>query len=144
MPGGQYERARQRTSPHPVSRILALLVAVSLGLLSCSGGDAYEGVSIPETPVVTLRPTWALIRAPYLRLYEQASETAAIAGHLRMGDIAEVAAIGTRLVRLDGTAQRWYLLSTEAVEGWTVGTGLELFTSRERARNAARNSADGP
>lgn len=113
-----------------------------LTLGACSSGDAYEEVSLPTTPVVALRPTWALIRVPYLRLYEQRDANSSIVGHLRMGDIAEVVAIGTRVLRVDGRPQRWYLLNSGQAQGWTTGGPLELFTSQERARNAA-SSADG-
>jgi hypothetical protein len=120
-----------------------LLPALVLVVSGCTRGDVYDDVALPPTPVVTLRPTWALVRTPYLRLYTDTNSSSPIAGHLRSGDIAEISAIGTRLINIDGEAERWYLLQTEEARGWTPGAALELFTSQERARNATRNSSNG-
>jgi hypothetical protein len=115
------------------------LLATFLVAAGCDGSREEEPIVLPETPVIALRPTWALVVEPYVRLYEEPVTDSAIAGHLRAGEIARVDAIGTQPIRLGGAQYRWYRLSTDESAGWTVGRSIETYTSRDRAWNAARN-----
>lgn len=100
-------------------------------------------MTLPPTPVVALRPTWAVIVEPYLRLRSEPQTDAPIAGHLRRGDVARIAAIGTAVAQVDGERHLWYRLETEGASGWTLDGALESFASEHRARNAARRMGGG-
>ncbi len=137
---GQY--TGRRIACRPTIRLIVLASLVAL-FPSCSPSDPYADIHLPSTPVITLRPTWALVDAPYVRLYEESDPTSPIAGHLRRGDVVRIAAISTDIIRVAGEEVRWFLLEHNAFRGWTTGTVLELFTSEERARSAARVRREG-
>lgn len=115
---------------------VAGILAMMLG--GCSRGGDEERIRLPPTPVVALRPTWAVVTVPYLRLRTEPSVGAAIAGHLRRGDVAFIAAIDTSIARVDGDRHLWYLLERDGRSGWALDLAVESFGSEERARNAAR------
>ncbi len=117
-----------------------LLIGVTLVVAaSCDASSEDEQIVLPETPVIALRPAWALVLEPYVRLYENPATDSTIAGHLRAGEIARVDSIGTQPIRIGARRYRWYRLSTDESGGWTVGGSIETFTSRDRAANAARS-----
>ncbi|HKJ86754.1 MAG TPA: hypothetical protein VKA06_11795 [Spirochaetia bacterium] len=84
-----------------------------------------------------LRPTWGVVREPYLRLRSEAHRDAGISGHLRRGEVAEIAAISPLSERVDGEIRYWYLLEGVEVSGWALDDALEAYGSEHRARNAA-------
>ncbi len=92
---------------------------------------------LPPTPVIVLRPTWAVIRQPYLRLRSDAQRSAGISGHLRRGEVAEITAISPIAERIDGELRYWYFLEGIEVSGWALDDALEAYGSEDRARNAA-------
>ena len=112
--------------------------------MSCSGGSDRFAVTLPPTPVIVLRPTWAAIREPYVRLRVDAQRDAGISGHLRRGEVAEITAISPIEERVDGELRYWYFLEGGVVSGWALDDALEAYGSEDRARNAAeRLSARG-
>ncbi|MFP4377848.1 MAG: hypothetical protein ACLFP4_12465 [Spirochaetales bacterium] len=126
-----------------VIRLFIVIGALSAVTLGCDAAPEDEQIVLPETPVIALRPSWALVVEPYVRLFEEPATDAPIAGHLRSGEVARIDSIGTQPVRIGGVLYRWYQLSTEESGGWMVGRSIETFTSRDRAANAARNRFGG-
>ena len=120
--------------------VLALLVLV-FTVVSCSRGDAGRFVTLPPTPVVTLRPTWAVVTDSYLRLHAEPRSGAPIIGHLRRADVAEILEIGTTVARVDGEQRLWYRLAADGVSGWALDLSLDSYGSEYRARNAGARLA---
>ena len=129
--------------PIPVTLVRIVPLLLVLLVTACADRDPFSEVRLPETPVATLRPTWALVRSPYLRLFESADQSSPITGHLRAGDVVRVLSIGTVEVATQNGRARWYQLELDAVRGWSLGGAVELYSSQERARNAARIRQDG-
>jgi hypothetical protein len=124
------------------SRLSLLVIAVMLAS-ACSGDRPADSVPLPPTPVVTLRPTWAVVTEPYLRLRALPDDGAPIAGHLRRGDVARIAAIDTVIEQVDGERHYWYRLEGDAVTGWALDNALESYGSEYRARNASERLGGG-
>ncbi len=116
---------------------MIVLVAGVLAIGACGPGDRSSSVSLPPTPVVTLRPTWAVVADPYVRLRAEPAMDAPISGHLRRGDVARIDAIGTVVEQLDDERSYWYRLETGSIAGWVLDGALEAYGSEYRARNAA-------
>lgn len=120
--------------------MLASVVAMG----ACDAPDSATPVSLPPTPVVTLRPTWAVVAEPYVRLRAEPAMDAPISGHLRRGDVARIDAIGTVVEQVDDVGSYWYRLESGSTAGWTLDRTLESYGSEYRARNAAeRLRGDG-
>jgi len=108
--------------------LLVLCLAVS-----CRGEETVERVTLPATPVISVRPRWAVATAEYTRVYAEADPRSPIQGHLRLGDVASVATIITR--QDDDGASRWFQIATDEVAGWVPEGTLDFFESSDRARN---------
>lgn len=141
--------ARPATAGQPtpdavrLRRLVALAALVVLSFSACSRGAEETGIDLPPTPVVALRPTWAVVTVPYLRLRTEPSAGAPIAGHLRRGEVAAIAAIDTSVARLDGDRHYWYRLERDGLVGWALDNAVESYGSEDRARNAARLLEEG-
>mgnify|MGYP006279093537 FL=1 len=107
-------------------------------LVGCAEGRGEQRVRLPPTPVVSLRPTWAVVTVPYLRLRVDASDDAGIAGHLRRGEIARIRAVSTVAQQIAGERHLWFRLEADSASGWALDMALESYSSKERAQNAAQ------
>lgn len=105
---------------------------------SCGRERSAPSVTLPPTPVVVLRPTWAVVTDPYVRLRADPDPDAPIAGHLRRGDVSQIVAINTAVQRVDGERHYWYRLHGDEASGWALDRAVESYGSEYRARNAAR------
>jgi hypothetical protein len=119
---------------------LLLLVALFAGLLlsSCSGREeAPEALSLPQTPILTAGPEWAVVDQPYVRLFGEPSLDASVVGYDRQGSVLVVRSQTNYRANVKGREEYWYLLEGEVATGWAFGSHLKLFVSRDRADNAA-------
>jgi len=136
-------RGQARGGPLGPIRVLTIGVLL-LGLAACSQSSQESRVSLPVTPVISVRPRWAVAADLYIRVRADPSLDSAIRGHLRGGDVAEIVTI--RVVTNDNEAGRrtWYQVEAPGLRGWAVGSSLHFYASRARALNAAGSfSADG-
>ncbi|MCG8481011.1 MAG: hypothetical protein MI724_18100 [Spirochaetales bacterium] len=115
---------------HPYRRRLIArfcVVAAAVGLLgACS--ERAASLTLPETPVLSGRGSYALVEAEYTRLFERPDRSASILSHGRRGDVLRVVGrtADLRMVEVDAPAGR----------GWITAEDLVLFASREQALNA--------
>jgi len=100
-------------------------------------------VVLPPTPVISLRPAWAVVSEPYLRLRAEPDSSSPIAGHLRQGDVAEIVAISRVVARVGGERRYWYELQGGQVSGWALDSALESYATEQRAFNASRRLGGG-
>lgn len=103
---------------------VVLAVAALLG--ACS--DRAVPLTLPETPVLSGRGSYALVEAEYTRLFDRPDRDAVILSHGRRGDVMRVVGrtADLRMIEVDGPDRR----------GWIVAEDLVLFSSREQALNA--------
>ncbi len=105
--------------------------------LSACGARVQSEVSLPPTPVITVRPNWAVAITSYARIRDEPSQDARIVGHLRVGEVAAIVAIGTNPAVTGGERYTWYEVMSSDLRGWAIGSDLMLYQSESRARNAA-------
>lgn len=127
------------------SKIQAVLQAVWRGIalgftcavgFSCAANVGDTEVVLPATPVISVRPQWAVANQLYTRVYAAPETGSSINGHLRLGDVASILAI-TASVRADGLSELWYHVRMRGLEGWISGGSLEFYESERRANNAS-------
>jgi hypothetical protein len=118
--------------------ILLLGASVALGLSACADGEAGDQMELPTTPVLSFRAGWAVVDTTYARILEQPDPGSDILGHERRGTVLEILSKTNYTERVDDETDFWYQVRSEDFSGWVFGTAVELYTSRERARNASR------
>ena len=116
---------------------LFVMGALLLGLAGCSQTPEESRVNLPTTPVISVRPRWAVAADLYVRVRAEPSIDSVIRGHLRIGDVAEIVSISTVTNDLQGPRNIWYQVEASGFRGWALGSALELYESRSRAVNAA-------
>lgn len=114
--------------------MLVALAALVLG--GCSAGEELQHIELPQTPVLSVRESWGVVEAPYIRVYHAPEEEARIVGHLRSGVVAEIT--GRVVSPVGGGQEGWVQVRQEGLLGWVDRQEIDLFDTRERAENAAR------
>jgi hypothetical protein len=114
---------------------LVLLMAV---FAACDDGEPVENLELPTTPVLSFRAGWAVVDTTYARIFEQPDPTSSIVGHVRKSAVLEIVSKTNYSEQIDDEIDFWYQVRSESFSGWVFGTSVELYNSRERARNAAR------
>ena len=116
----------------------AFLFAVPLLLVACEGsGSDPKEITLPQTPILSAGPKWAVVEEPYVRLFEEPNLNARVAGYGRQGSVLVVESQTNYRAEVKGREAHWYLLEGEVATGWAFGAHLKLFVSRDRADNAA-------
>lgn len=115
-----------------------LLLALLAGGASCRRETPIERVDLPATPVLTLRSSWGVVRAPFLRLRQEPVEGGNILAHVRRGEVLEIISRTEVKETLDAQTAYWYLVSYGGLRGWVFGAFLEVLDSRSKADNLAR------
>lgn len=118
-----------------------LLILAALGALvatGCADGDAVDQVELPTTPVLSFRAGWAVVETTYARILTQPDPESDIVGHERRGAVLEILSKTNYTERVDAETDFWYQVRSEDFSGWVFGAAVDLYASRERARNASR------
>lgn len=116
--------------------MLTAFLLVAAG--SCRRETPLERVELPATPVLTLRSSWGVVRAAFLRLRQEPVEGGTILVHVRRGEVLEVISRTENKETLDGQTAYWYLVSYGGLRGWVFGAFLDILDSRNRADALAR------
>jgi hypothetical protein len=118
--------------------LLLLAAGLLAGAGSCRRETPVERVELPATPVLTLRSSWGVVRAPFLRLRQQPLEGASILAHVRRGEALEIISRTEIKETLDGQTAYWYLVSYGGLRGWVFGAFLEVLDSKSKADAVSR------
>jgi uncharacterized protein YgiM (DUF1202 family) len=114
-----------------------LLAAVILAVpVSCRGGRP-ERISLPSTPVLSIRSTWAAVKSPLLRVRAEPSNKSEVLSHVRIGVVVEVIARSDNEETLENEVAYWYRINYDGLKGWVFGSYLEIFDSRSLAEKYA-------
>jgi hypothetical protein len=120
-----------------LQRTFTAAVLLMIVLAGCGEGDRVDQVELPTTPVLSLRAGWAVVSATYARVLESPDPESSIVGHLRRGVVLEIVSKSNYTERVGEATDFWYQVRSENFSGWVFGSAVELYNSRERARNAA-------
>jgi hypothetical protein len=100
---------------------------------SCGRSGSSERVTLPPTPVLSIRSTWAVVKSPLLRVREEPSSQATVLSHIRMGAVMEVLTRADKEETVENESAFWYRIDYQGLKGWVFGTYIELFDSRSKA-----------
>lgn len=115
--------------------LLALLILVFP--VACRGGGRPERLTLPPTPVLSIRSTWAVVKSPLLRVRAEASSRSEVLSHVRTGVVVEVIARSDAEDTVENEVGYWYRINYDGLKGWVFGSYLEIFDSRAQAEKYA-------
>ncbi len=113
--------------------VCALVSLLPLALLSCGRAAGSDRVSLPPTPVLSIRSTWAVVKSPLLRIRDQPSNQAPVLSHIRMGAVVEVIGKSDKEDTVENEVSSWYRVNYEGLKGWVFGSYIQTFDSRSKA-----------
>ncbi len=116
----------------PVVALILSTLAVGL-LASCGRSGATERVSLPPTPVLSIRSTWAVVKSPLLRVREEPTGQSVVLSHIRLGAVLEVLTKSDKEDVVENEPAYWYRIDYQGLKGWVFGSYIEIFDSREKA-----------
>lgn len=112
---------------------LVACLGASAVLAACTRNGTSERVTLPPTPVLSIRSTWAVVKSPLLRVREGPSNQATVLSHIRMGAVMEVLTRGDKEETVENESAYWYRIDYQGLKGWVFGSYIELFDSRSKA-----------
>ena len=131
----QCRRRFSRKSSFSGERLSRLLAGCLLlmAAISCGRTSGAERVTLPPTPVLAIRSTWAVVKSPLLRIRDQPSGQATVLAHIRMGAIVEVIGKSDKEDSVENEVAYWYRVNYDGLKGWVFGSYVSIFDSRSQA-----------
>jgi len=90
-------------------------------------------VTLPPTPVLSIRSTWAVVKSPLLRVRDASSNQGTVLSHIRMGAVMEVLTRSDKEDTVESETAYWYRIDYQGLRGWVFGSYIELFDTRAKA-----------
>ncbi len=115
---------------------LPFLIFAQLAVIACGERQSLE-LQLPETSIISVRKNWVVVKYSYLPLYAEPTVDADIRWHARMGNVFEVMEQSLKTEFLYNEEEYWLFVSHGDVGGWVFGAGVESYSSREEALDAA-------
>ncbi len=103
------------------------------GLAACARSGSAEKITLPPTPVLSVRSTWAVVTSPLLRVRDQPSDQATVLTHLRMGAVMEILTRSDKEETIENDTSYWYRIDYQGLKGWVFGIYIDIFDSRSKA-----------
>jgi len=110
-----------------------VVVALVTAVLGCTRTSGSERVSLPPTPVLSIRSTWAVVKSPLLRVRDQPTGQATVLAHVRMGAVVEVVNKSDKEDTIENETSYWYHVNYEGLKGWVFGSYISIFDTRTKA-----------
>ncbi len=135
----KYRRPRARISRNERAFVFGRIafgcvcVLLCAGLAGCGRGRSADRVTLPPTPVLSIRSTWAVVKSPLLRVRQEPSNQATVLSHIRMGSVMEVLTKSDKEETLENETAYWYRIDYQGLKGWVFGSYIALFDSRSKA-----------
>ena len=108
-------------------------LAVLALLASCGRSGSAERVSLPPTPVLSIRSTWAVVKSPLLRVRDEPSSQSTVLSHIRLGAVMEVLSRSDKEDTVENESAYWYRIDYQGLKGWVFGAYVEMFDARDKA-----------
>jgi hypothetical protein len=118
---------------------LQLLVLAAVFFYSCSSGEQYKEIVLPETPALQLESNFAVITQPLVRLLDDSEASAEAINTLYRGYVVEVNSRSPHQGEINGTVDYWYQVSYSTFRGWVFGSYLELYQSKQQAERVSES-----
>lgn len=113
--------------------LAALAVAMLASAVSCGRGGSAERVTLPPTPVLSVRSSWAVVKSPLLRVRDQPSSQSTVLSHIRLGAVMEILTRSDKEDTVENETAYWYRIDYKGLKGWVFGSYVEMFDSRTKA-----------
>ena len=113
--------------------VAVLCSAALAGFAACGRSGSSERVTLPPTPVLSIRSTWAVVKSPLLRVRDAASNQATVLSHIRMGAVMEVLTRSDKEDTVENETAYWFRIDYQGLKGWVFGPYIELFDTRAKA-----------
>jgi hypothetical protein len=114
-----------------------ILAAVIFAVPVACRGRRPERITLPSTPVLSIRSTWAAVKSPLLRVRAEPSNRAEVLSHIRIGVVVEIIGRSDNEETLENEVAYWYRVNYDGLKGWVFGSYLEIFDSRSLAEKYA-------
>jgi hypothetical protein len=114
-----------------------LAAAILAGPVACRGRGRPERLTLPPTPVLSIRSTWAAVKSPLLRVRAEPSNKSEVLSHIRIGVVVEIIGRSDTEETLENEVAYWYRINYDGLKGWVFGSYLEIFDSRSLAEKYA-------
>ena len=124
--------AKSMVTAGRIARLLAVCLAAATAI-SCGRSSGAERVTLPPTPVLSIRSTWAVVKSPLLRVRDQPSGQSTVLAHVRMGAVVEVISKSDKEDTIENEVSFWYRVNYEGLKGWVFGSYISIFDSRGKA-----------
>jgi SH3 domain-containing protein len=112
---------------------IALCCAFAAVLASCGRSGSAEKVSLPPTPVLSIRSTWAVVKSPLLRVRDQPSSQGTLLSHIRLGAVMEILSRSDKEDTIENETAYWFRIDYQGLKGWVFGAYVEVFETRDKA-----------
>jgi hypothetical protein len=121
--------------PRTALRLLptALCCAVVVLLAACGRSGSAEKVSLPPTPVLSIRSTWAVVKSPLLRVRDQPSSQGTLLSHIRLGAVMEILSRSDKEDTIENETAYWFRIDYQGLKGWVFAAYVEVFDTRDKA-----------
>jgi uncharacterized protein YgiM (DUF1202 family) len=100
---------------------------------ACGRSGSSERVTLPPTPVLSIRSTWAVVKSPLLRVRDAPSNQSTVLSHIRMSAVMEVLTRSDKEETVENESAYWYRIDYQGLKGWVFGSYIEMFDSRPKA-----------
>ena len=94
-------------------------------------------ISLPPTPVLSVKTNWCVIESSYLRLREKPDKGSKPVTTLWGGNVLEIISRSAEKQLIDNEYGYWYQINYDGLQGWVFGAYLNLYDSKEKAERAS-------
>jgi hypothetical protein len=123
--------------PSKGSALVLAAILCPLFLACCGRSGGAERVSLPPTPVLSIRSTWAVVKSPLLRVRQEPSNQSIVLSHVRLGSLVEVLTKSDKEDTVENETAWWYRVDYQGLKGWVFSSYIEIFDSRTKAEKYA-------
>ncbi len=130
-------RCKQLKGRFAVYSIFLLVLAAS-----CAKEEPVTSINLPPTPILSMREKWGVITSSHLRLRSapDAGSDVVTTFWNRRDVVLEVLSQSGRKLEVEGREGYWYQVSYDGLIGWVFGAYVEMYSTKEQALRAARES----
>ncbi len=123
-------------------RLAVYCILLLIILPSCTREEPVTSINLPPTPILSMREKWGVITSSHLRMRSgpDAASDVVTTFWNRRDVVLEVLSQSARKLEVEGREGYWYQVSYDGLIGWVFGAYVEMYSTKEQALRAARES----